>query len=88
MLSISLTLLFRKDQTQRGNSNNATERKSKDVNVDGVNYDAKMDRSKMSFTSSVSLPEDSISIYSLIIYLEIYIQNISLVLSCEPQLML
>ena len=26
-----------------------------------------------------------ISIYSLIIHLEIYIQNISLVLSCEPQ---
>ena len=29
-----------------------------------------------------------ISIYSLIIHLEISIQNISLVLSCEPQLML
>ena len=29
-----------------------------------------------------------ISIYSLIIHLEISIQNISLVLSCEPQVML
>ena len=34
-LSISPALLFTKGQTQRGNSN-ATERKSKTVNVDGV----------------------------------------------------
>ena len=42
-LSISSALLFTKGQTQRGN-NNATERKSKAVNVDGVNYDVRMDR--------------------------------------------
>ena len=57
--SISPALLFTKGQTQRGNNNNAVERKSKIVNVDGVNYDAKMDRVAMTFTSSVSLPKDS-----------------------------
>ena len=57
-LSISQALLFTKGQTQRGN-NNATERKSKAVNVGGVNYDVKMDRGTMMLTSSVSLPKDS-----------------------------
>ena len=55
--SISSALLFTKGQTQRGN-NNATERKSKIVNVNGVNYDAKMDLGTMTFISSVSLPKD------------------------------
>ena len=55
-LSISLALLFTKGQTKRGN-NNATEKKSKTVNVNGVNYDAKMDLGTMTFTSSVSLPK-------------------------------
>ena len=124
-------MLFTKGQTQRGNSN-ATERKSKAINVDGVTYDAKMDRGVMVLTSDVSLAKDDknlcwvnklqlgngqnyertamlimlaesarfncvgitprqvdrlfINIYLLIIHLEISIQNISLVLSCEPQL--
>ena len=59
MLSISPALLFTKGQTQRGNSDNATERKSKPVNVGGVNYNVKMDRGTMMLTSSVSLPKDS-----------------------------
>ena len=31
---------------------------SKTGNVNGVNYDAKMDQGTMTFTSSVSLPKD------------------------------
>ena len=58
-LSISPALLFTKGQTQRGNNNNATKRKSKALNVGGVNYDVKMDRGTMMLTSSVSLPKDS-----------------------------
>ena len=46
-------LVVYKGQTQRGNTNVATERKSKAVNVNGVNYDAKMDLGTMTFTSSV-----------------------------------
>ena len=57
-LSIFPALLFKKDQTQReiiivrlkGN---------KAVNKNGVNYDGKMDRGVMTFTSDVSLPKDS-----------------------------
>ena len=57
-LSISPALLFTQDQTQRGNSN-AAERKSKTINVGGVNYDENMDRGTMMLSSSVSLPKDS-----------------------------
>ena len=63
-LSTSLSLLFTKGQTQRGNSNNVTERKSKEVNVNGVNYDAKMDLGTMTFTSSVSLFQKTVSNYA------------------------
>ena len=56
-MSISLALLFTKGQTQRGN-NNATERKSKVVNVGGVNYDEDMDWGTMMLTNNVSHPKD------------------------------
>ena len=58
-LSISPALLFTKGQTQSGNYNHATERKSKAVNKRCVNYDVKMDRGTMTLTSSVSLPKDN-----------------------------
>ena len=58
-LSISPALLFTKGQTQRGNSNNAKKRKSKAVNIGGVNYNVKMDLGAMMLTISVSLPKDS-----------------------------
>ena len=40
------------------NNNSAPERKVKVVNKNGVNYDGKMDRGVMTFTSDVSLPKD------------------------------
>ena len=58
-LLVSPALLFTKGQKQKGNSN-ATERKSKAVNIGGVNYDMEMDRGTMMLTSSVSLPKDSV----------------------------
>ena len=57
-LSISQALLFTRDQTQRGNNNNATERKVKTVKVNGANYGGNMEQSPMTFTSDVSLPKD------------------------------
>ena len=58
-LSISLVLLFTKDQNTRGNSSGDCNGKEiKAVNWSSVNYDGNMGRGPMTFTSDVSLPKD------------------------------
>ena len=59
-MSISLVLLFTKDQNTRVEIVVviATKRKSKVVNRNGVNYDGNMNWGPMIFTSDVSLPKD------------------------------
>ena len=50
--------MFTKDQNIGRNNNSAAEKETKAVNENGVNYDGKMDRDVMIFTSDVSLPKD------------------------------
>ena len=58
-LSISLALLFTKDQNTSGNSNgDCNGKETKAVNSGGVNNGGNMDRGPMMFTSDVSLPKD------------------------------